>query len=364
MALKRMDQQLFVALLAGGRGTRFWPLSRSAEPKQFLDVTGEGPLLAVTRDRMDGLCPPEHVFVVTGADLARRCRQILDFPTSRVLGEPVGRNTCPAVGLALLHARHHGNDDAVLLALPTDHHVAKRDRLARVIAKGVKAARRLRGTVLFGAVPDRPETGYGYLSLGEERSLPGLAGLRRLARFKEKPDLAGAKRLLRQGAWWNTGMFCLHVGATLETIDRVLPELGQGLEELSRSYGKRTFKKALAEIYPKLPSISFDHGVLEHQDEIHALPAEVGWSDVASWEALAPLLPSDRKGNAARGDAVFHDATNCLAVAQGDRPLVLLGTQDLVLVDAGDVVFACPRDRARDIVGLRKALEKSHSVLL
>lgn len=357
------DPRLHVAFLAGGRGTRFWPLSRAARPKQLLDVTGEGPMLRVTRDRVDELAPRENQLVVTSEELAADCRELLGLPARQVLAEPCARNTAAAVGLALLAAEVK-DPEAVLLALPSDHHVSRPARLRAALRRGLRAAKRLRGVVLFGAVPDRPATEYGYLQPGAEAAVPGAKGLRRLRAFQEKPDPAGARRLVKAGAWWNSGMFCLPATETLDAIDELLPTLGAGLHLLRPHLGRRTWRAALAEIYPELPSISFDHGVLERLGEIHALPLDAGWSDVASWEALAELLPGDRAGNRLRGRALAHDAKGCVLVGTDEsRALVALGVEDLVLVDCGDVVLACPRGRERDVAGLLERLRRSEPEL-
>jgi mannose-1-phosphate guanylyltransferase len=359
------DAHLHLAFLAGGRGTRFWPLSRHDRPKQLLDVAGEGPMLRVTRDRVAALAPPRNHLVVTGADLARPCGRLLGLPARQVLAEPVARNTAAAVGLAVLVA-HAADPEAVVLALPSDHHVARPDRLRSLLRRGVRAARRTGGVVLFGAVPDRPATEYGYLTLGPERAVRGAAGLRRLRSFKEKPGPAGARRLVSAGALWNSGMFCLPAEATLAAIAATVPELAAGLEQLRPHVGRRTWRAALDDVYPDLPSVSFDHGVLERLDELHALPAEVGWSDVASWEALADLLGGDRSGNRLRGDVLAHDARGCVLVQRAEargRTLVALGLEDVVLVDDGEVVLACPRGEERDVKGLLERLRRERPEL-
>lgn len=361
---RRPDPHLFPAFLAGGRGTRFWPLSRRDRPKQLLDVTGEGAMLAVTQARADPLAPRENQLVVTSEDLARSCADLLALPRAQVLAEPAGRNTAAAVGLALLVA-HVRDPEALVLALPSDHHVAKPARLQAQLRRGIHAARKLDGVVLFGAVPDRAATDYGYLSPGRSVRLSGAAGLHELKAFKEKPNPAGARRLLKAGAWWNSGMFCLPAASSLAALSRVLPALAEGLEALRPHVGRRTWRRALAEIYPQLPAISFDHGVLEQLDSIHALPLDVGWSDVGSWEALAELLPSDRAGNRSRGANLAHDAKDCVLVgaAAGDRTLVVLGLDELVLIDDGEVVLACPRGRERDVAGLLERLRRERPEL-
>lgn len=354
------SDDVFVVLLAGGQGVRFWPLSRLSRPKPFLDPLGHGPLLQATRDRVAELCPPSQLLAVTSREHARLTGSTLGLPPSNVLAEPTRKNTAAAIGLALLVASCR-DPDAVVLALPTDHHVARPARLRQVLRRGIRAARSLRGAVVFGAVPDRPETGYGYVSPGPAVALRGAAGLRRVRRFREKPTRRTALRLVRQGAWWNTGMFCLHAASVLAAIDRSLPELGAALSALRTHVDRPSWGRALARIQPAMPSISFDRGVVERLEELHVLPADVGWSDVGSWESLGELLPSDRRGNRALGRALFEGSSGCLAI-QGDgaagRAVVVVGADDLVIVDAGDVVCAFPRGRERDMGALLERIRR------
>jgi mannose-1-phosphate guanylyltransferase len=356
---------LHVALLAGGRGTRAWPLSRRKRPKQLVDLAGEGPLLVATRDRVAALCPPERLLAVTAADLAPAIRRLLGVPAANVLVEPEGRGTAAAVGMALLVAAVR-DPRAVVLALPADHHVRRPAALRATLAAGVRAAARLRGTVLFGAVPDRPAIEYGYLVPGE--AVPGGrdGGPHRVARFAEKPTATKARRLIGSGALWNSGMFALHAASCLEEIGTLLPELGAALAELRPHVDRPSFRRVAARLWPTLPAVSFDVGVLERSDRVHALALDVGWSDVGSWLALGALSAADAKGNRARSGALFHEASDCLVLGLPDsrrRPIVLAGVSHLAVVDAGDVVLVCPRSGVPKIDALLARLARERPEL-
>ena len=236
---------LFLALLAGGRGTRFWPLSRHARPKQLLDVVGEGPMLARTLERVADLAPLARTLLITSTDLARQSAKLLELPAQNVIAEPEGRGTAAAVGLACLvaSARH---PDAVVAALPADHHVAKPARLRVLLARAAAAASAFHAPVLIGVPAIRASAHVGYLEPGDEVRLKGVPDLSEVESFTEKPSERRAKALIKGGATWNSGMFVLHAGATLEAMNLCLPELGAALARLRPHVGKPSWKRAVA----------------------------------------------------------------------------------------------------------------------
>lgn len=342
---------VFVALLAGGRGTRFWPLSRHRLPKQLLDVTGEGPMLRLTRDRVAALCPPRNVLVVTTEDLAGASARLLRLPARNVIGEPAGRNTGPAVGLAALIAATR-DPDAVVLALPADHHVSREAQLRTLLRRGIRAARAHRGIVIFGIVPDRPETGYGYVRGGNE--LDGFAGCFAVERFVEKPDRATAERYLASGRFlWNSGMFFFRARVMIDAIAAHMPELGRILDAISRDPSRA------AELYPQAPAISIDYGVIEKLPvaQLGVVPGDFGWNDVGSWAALPQLAGADSAGNVAVGATVTVDSANNLIYAAEGQLVATAGVRDMVIVAAGGAVLVLPRERAQDVREVVKALD-------
>jgi mannose-1-phosphate guanylyltransferase len=330
-------------ILAGGSGTRFWPLSRKHRPKQLLALEGERTLLRDTVERLQPLVPPEAVWICTTGALAAAVRNELpEVPAAQILVEPEGRNTAPAIGWSVRSMPAAARRGAIAV-LPADHRVgdpaAFRDTLARA-AQAVEAEDRV---MTLGVTPRWAETGYGYLELGEEDPQNAQDGLRRVRRFVEKPTLENAERFVRSGQYlWNAGIFVFRGTTFLDVLARLQPALAQGLEEIAADPGR------LAEIYPRLPADSIDYAVMEKLDDISTLPLDCGWSDLGSWSALAEVLAADAAGNRGRGDTVAVDASGNLLFS--DTGLIaVLGVSDLVVVRTGDAVLVMPKARAQEV---------------
>lgn len=334
-------------ILAGGSGTRLWPLSREAFPKQFLALLGERSLLQQTVERVLPLVGPN--LVVVGAEegrflAAEQLRELGIGDASAVLGEPTGRNTAPAIGLAALCS----DPGEVLLVLPSDH--AVRDPAA--FREGLAAARPVAEAgylVTFGIRPSHPETGYGYIRLG--RALEGFPGFRAVDRFVEKPDRPTAERYLAEGAYaWNSGMFAFRADRLLEELAAHAPAVRDGLEALRPHL--RAGQTVPRDLYEAIPRISVDYAVMERSARVAVLPIDPGWSDLGSFAALADLLPGDAQGNRLRvapgGAAVAVDSRDSLAWA-GRKAVALLGVEDTLVVDTPDALLVCSRGRAQDV---------------
>jgi|CXWL01.1.fsa_nt_gi mannose-1-phosphate guanylyltransferase len=358
---------LHVIVLAGGSGTRFWPASRRRRPKQLLVLEpgaaqpnrgrpGDRSLLQATVDRLAPLVAAERVWVCTGAALVDEVRhQLPEVPAEQVLAEPVGRNTAAAIGWSVrsLPAAAQGE---VVAVLPSDHRIGDAEAFRATLAAAAAAVERHDLVMTLGVVPRFAETGFGYLELGD--AIDGAAGeassLRRVSCFREKPDAATAAAFLASGRHlWNAGIFVFRGSTMLAAIERHQPVLAAGLARLAAA------PESLAEVYPTLPSISIDHGVMEHLSGIGALPLDCGWSDLGSWAALAEILPTDANGNAMRGDSLVVDGRdNLVFVEQGT--VALLGVEGLVVVRSGDAVLVMPRSRAQDLRQVVAALEAAH----
>ncbi|GEJ58615.1 mannose-1-phosphate guanylyltransferase [Anaeromyxobacter diazotrophicus] len=369
--------KLFPVVMAGGSGTRFWPLSRKARPKQFLALVGETPLLAATVARLPPLAKLDRTFVVCGPAHAAAARRILpDLPKDNLLVEPCARNTAPCVGLAALHVARL-DKKGVLAMLPADHHVARPAAFREALAAAAEVAQG-GAIVTLGVKPSRPETGYGYLKVGarldgppgEGREKPrgkakpapakpaadGGAVARRVAKFVEKPDRATAQRYLADGGYlWNSGIFVFRADVILDEIRRTLPDLGEQLERIDRAIGTPRAARALAEAFPRCPAISIDYGVMEKSDRIAVVPGDFGWSDVGSFDALREVRAQDARGNVVEGEAMIFDGKDNVVLGLPGRPLAVIGVDDLIVVDAGDAVLVCRRDRAQDV---RKAVDE------
>jgi len=346
-------------ILAGGAGTRFWPLSRTGRPKQVLALLGAEPLLRQAYDRAAALSGESRVYVSAGTTQREQVRSVLpDLPDDHFLGEPMARNTAPSVGLtAMLLSRI--DPEAVLIVSPADHVYARTDRLATALATAVEAARVTGSLVTLGIHPTRPETGYGYIEAAGEEVAAGVPpGVLRAGRFVEKPDAATAAGYLAAGTYhWNSGLFIWKARAILDAIRDCAPDIWGPLQAFARAPGSPGDAEALQRAFAAMPSISIDYAVLEKAPRVLIVPVDPGWSDVGSWDAVAALHAPDKDGNAVTGDSseVFlAGSRGCFVFREaGGRAVALVGVEDLIVVDAGDALLVCRKEesqRVRDIV--------------
>ncbi len=338
---------IYGVILAGGVGTRLWPRSRSTHPKQFSDITGSGrTMIQATVDRIDGLIPPDHLYVVTGEAYAQLCAdQLPDIPASQILLEPAGRNTAPAIGLAAMHILQR-DPDAILASLHSDHIMADPAAFRQALRRAFDAA--AQGYVVtLGIEPAFPHTGYGYIQCGDPIDTPAADKLPvyRVRRFLEKPDLPTAKSFLNDGGYyWNGGIFVARAAVLLEEIARQVPALYAGLEQIGAAIQQgdpATVAAATSAVWPTLPNISIDHGVMEGAQSVATVPLDAGWNDVGSWDALETVLPLDQTQNyVAQGDVLPIDSQNNIIYAGDNKQVVaLIGVHDLVVVDTGDTLL-------------------------
>lgn len=352
---------MYAVVMAGGSGTRFWPASRKARPKQLLALTGSRSLLQQTVARLAPLCQPERVLIVTGRSHAQAViDQLPQVPGPNTLAEPLPRNTAAAVGLAAQWVARR-DPSAVCLVLPADHLITDEDLFRATLQRAAQAATQDDVLVTLGLTPRYPATGFGYIETGDEVD-PQPPQVCRVRAFHEKPDLAVAQAYLHGGRHlWNSGMFAWRAQVILDQIGRHLPDLAAGLRELAPHLGGPGQDKALAAIYPKLPSISIDHGVLEKSDALRVVRADFGWSDVGSWEAMTDLWPADAAGNSCQDGRVLAIDAQDNVVSAGPRLTALLGVSGLVAVVTDDVLLILPKDRCQDVRQIIAALEASGS---
>ncbi|MEW5913754.1 MAG: mannose-1-phosphate guanylyltransferase [Thermodesulfobacteriota bacterium] len=341
--------ELYAVIMAGGSGTRFWPASRERRPKQLLTLFGSGSLLQQVVARLAPLTPPQRVLVVTGqAHAADVAAQLPQVPAGQVLAEPLARNTAAAVGLAAVWVARR-DPEAVCLVLPADQLITQEALFIDTLRRAIELARSEEVLVTLGLSPRFPAIGFGYIECGRvlDENPPQVCAVQA---FHEKPDLATAQAYLASGRHlWNSGMFVWRARVLLEEIERHLPELAAGLSELAPALEGPEQAAALARIYPRLPSISVDHGVLERCDRLRVVRADFGWSDVGSWEAMAELWPPDADGNAGQdGPVLAIEAQGNLVAAQG-RLAALLGVSGLVAVVTDDVLLIMPKERSQEV---------------
>ncbi|HEV2856273.1 MAG TPA: mannose-1-phosphate guanylyltransferase [Thermoanaerobaculia bacterium] len=330
-------------ILAGGSGTRFWPLSRKSNPKQLLALEGERSLLRETVERLRPLVEPKDVWVCTTAALAERVHGDLpEVPPEQILAEPQGRNTAPAIGWSIRSMPEEARR-GVVAVLPADHRMGDPAAFRDALGRAGRVVEREDRVMTLGVVPRWAETGYGYLELEPEA---GPEGVRRVRRFVEKPSPENAARFVAAGHYlWNAGIFVFRGTTLLSILERLQPELARGLEEIANVSDS---PDQLAELYGRLPSDSIDYAVMEKLDDISTLPLDCGWSDLGSWEALDEVLPRDEGGNAGRGDRLAVDAHGNLLFADAGT-IAVLGVEDLVVVRTGDAVLVCPKSRSQEV---------------
>lgn len=337
-------------ILAGGSGSRFWPLSRRRRPKQLLPLVDGATLLRDTVDRLPGEVGAPGIWVCTTVELAAAVRQELpEVPPEQVLAEPEGRNTAPAIGWSLGVMPRELRDE-VIAVLPADHRVRDPHAFRATLRQAAAAVERHGCVVALGVTPDRPETGYGYLELGP--TIDGASGLARVRRFTEKPDAATAGRYLAGGRHlWNAGIFVFRGTTLLSLLERLAPEVAAGLARLAAEPART------AELYRTLPSISIDYAVMERLDDLAALPLDCGWSDLGSWAALADELAADRAGNRTRGDVLAVDAAANLLYADAGT-IAVVGVEGLVVVRTADAVLVVPQERSQEVRRVVDALRR------
>jgi mannose-1-phosphate guanylyltransferase len=349
-----MNSHFHALILAGGRGTRFWPRSRRRSSKQVLNVVGSRSLIQSTVDRLTPVIPPERIWVLTNEHLREIViAQLPEVPKSQILAEPAQRNTAPAIGLAA-HILHSIDPDAVMGVFPSDHVIGKPVLYRKAVRAALKCAA-AGNLVVVGIHPRWPEPGYGYLEFprGTEPGLTAAA----VRKFHEKPELAKAKRYLAAGNfYWNSGMFFWRADALLSQLREHLPKTASLLASLP-GFKSRNFAARLKETFPLCENISIDYAVLERAKRVQGIPAgDFGWNDVGSWNAVYELLARDEGQNAAPPGTVFLDAHNNFVEAHG-KMVALLGVENLVVVDTPDALLVTTRDQSHRVGEIVKALE-------
>jgi mannose-1-phosphate guanylyltransferase len=364
--VKRPSLPVCAVLLAGGRGTRFWPRSRTRTPKQLLNIAGSETMLQETVARLQPLFPLKNIWAVTNTEQAASVRKNLSgVPASHVLAEPIGRNTAAAIGLAAVHLfREHG--DALMAVLPADSYIADGAGYRRLMQATLELAREAGNLVVLGVPPTRPETGYGYIERGGVVARPRGVAAYSVRRFTEKPAMRLARRYAASGKYfWNAGMFFWRVSTFLDNLKRFLPATHAALLELGKTIGTPRYASALKRIYPRLESISVDYAVMEpatrsrsgQASRVSVIPAKVGWSDIGSWAAVYELLAAKPGANVSTGAAFTLDASGNY-IWSPEKFVAAIGVRDLVLVDTPDALLLCSRERSQDVGKIVKWLEE------
>lgn len=337
--------------MAGGVGSRFWPLSRHGMPKQFLDILGTGEtLLQQTYSRFLNLCPKENIFVVTSNDHAGIVSRQLDIDESRILSEPFRRNTAPCVAYASYRILSLA-PDAVIAVTPADHLIGKQDVFEEVINEGFRYAESHDSLLTIGIKPHRPETGYGYIQANEKVKIKGYKGLKPVKTFTEKPNIDLAKVFLESGDfYWNSGIFIWSVKAIMEAFEKHMPDMFAAFEEGRELFGTKSEQQFIARTYTECSSISIDYGIMEKASNVNVICTDMGWSDLGTWSSLAEHTPTDRNGNSLISGEMFDYSLkdNVINIPEG-KIFVASGLEGFIVVDTGDVLLVVPRENEQSI---------------
>ncbi len=350
---------IYTVIMAGGIGSRFWPRSRKARPKQFLNVFGQATLIQNTVARLQGLVPPERCLIVTHERYVEQTQQQLPaVPTENILAEPISRNTAPCIAYAAVKLRAR-DPEATMIVLPADHVIRNVKAFHRVLEAAIEKAQTPGALVTIGIDPTHPATGYGYIQFDDggpeppasesdaERDAPPVYPVRT---FAEKPDLATAERFLDSGDFlWNSGMFIWRADAILEQMRRHLPEAHRAFAPIAEAVGAPDEDEAVERAFRSSPSISIDYGVMERADDVYVVPGSFGWSDVGDWRTVYDLSEKNEHGNVLHGHTLMHDAARCYVASETGRLVVAVGVHDTVVVDTEDALLICNRESTQQV---------------
>lgn len=337
-------------IMAGGKGERFWPRSRSGLPKQFLSLTDDGKTMTqLTAERHLPIVAYEDMFVVTNRDYVELVReQLPEIPPENILAEPMAKNTAPAIGFAaaIISKKY---EDAIMLVLASDHLIKNTTLYLDTMSQAVEVATEGENLVTIGITPSYPETGYGYINFGRDMAGSKNRGVYGVKRFVEKPNLDTAKEYLTSGEYlWNSGMFVWKISTILDRFQELLPDTYKGLMKIKNAFGTDAFEDTLGQCFSKFKSESVDYGIMERATHIYTIPGNFGWDDVGSWLALERINETNEYGNVVRGDVVTID-THRSIITSGKRLVAAIGLEDLIIVDTDDALLVCAKDHTQDV---------------
>lgn len=350
---------MYAAIIAGGSGTRLWPKSRQDKPKQFQSLYGDSTLLQDTVERLEPLVPKENIFIIANQSHESIVKeQLPDLPAGNFVGEPMGKDTAPAVGV-IATIIHRKDPNAVILVSPADHVILKEKAFRRLLEVGEQVASEGPNIVTIGIKPTAPETGYGYIQMSENHRDMDDVAVHEAISFKEKPDLATAEEYVSSWHYvWNSGMFIWSAKTILDLFRDHAPDIYKLLVRYDGALGTPQESKVFEQIYDAFPRISVDYAILEHAKSIFVIPASIGWSDLGSWPSLHEVKEPDDNGNVVIGEHLGLDTHSCLVHGEQGRLIATIGLDNMIIVDTGDAVLVLPANRSQDIKRLLEELKK------
>lgn len=345
-----MDNR-YVIIMAGGVGSRFWPLSRKEKPKQFLDILGTGEtLIQQTYRRFKSFCPEKNIFVVTSQDHKEIVIEQLGIDQARVLTEPMRRNTAPCIAYGSFRILNE-NPNAVIAVTPADHLIVKEKHFSEVMDNAFRFVENNEVLLTLGIKPDRPETGYGYIQANEKKGVDGFHSLHKVKTFTEKPNIELAKVFLQSGDfYWNSGIFIWNIKSILGAFEAYLPDMYTAFDEGRSLYGTLDEETFIGRVYSECGNISIDYGVMEKAENVYVMSADIGWSDLGTWSSMNEHIQTDSNGNAILGEHIFsyNNSGNIFNISNG-KIAVIQGLKDYIVVDSGDVLLIVRKDDEQNI---------------
>lgn len=350
---------MYVVIMAGGKGTRFWPRSRAATPKQLLDIIGSKTMIQQTVERVATLVPPERILIVTGQEHAVALkRQLSEIPDANIIVEPIGKNTAPCICLAALKIRQK-DPESVMAVLPADHYIGDPVTFCSCLKAAIEAATLQDALVTIGIRPNRPETGYGYIQFHDEVACYNGMSVYRVSGFHEKPALEKAQTFLQQGNFlWNSGIFVWKVSAILREIKKFIPDVYHSFIKADLFGDTQAAEKTIATAYETVESISIDYGVMEKAENVLTLQGDFGWNDIGSWSAIYETAKKDKDGNALRGDVIAIDSENIL-VYSPQKLTAVIGIKNIIIVETADALLVCAKEKSQDVKKAVDILQKN-----
>lgn len=350
----------YVIIMAGGVGSRFWPLSRRKKPKQFLDILGSGEtLVQQTFRRFKAVCPQENIFIVINDGHKDLVKEQLDINPANILTEPFRRNTAPCLAYGTFRILKE-DPDAVIAVTPADHHIIKEEKFARVLHAGFDFTTKNNALLTLGIKPDRPETGYGYIQADQKKPVEGYDNLLKVKTFTEKPDIELARVFLESGDfYWNSGIFIWNIRSILAAFEKHLPDMFSSFDEGRTLFGTKQENKFINKTYAICKNISIDYGIMEKADNVYVMCTDIGWSDLGTWSSLYEHSRLDKKGNAnLSGEIYSYDSRSNIINVPSGKVAVIQGLKDYIIVESDDVLLIVKKEEEQNIKNFLEDVKK------